>query len=448
MGSAPAPRRLATSRRATDTPQALTDARDWLYNDPEFIKTYTSNGVILSPGDTLKRPDYAATLELIATEGPAALYKGEIGAAIVDAVQARGGKLSVDDLKGACVRAGGACAGSERFTTPTLTPPDYTVQWSKPLVGSYRGHKVITPGAPASGAILLSALSTLDALPKPKEGAEADLHSTIEALRWAYGARLLLGDPDHVPGLGEVQAGLISPAAGRERAGKIGDKTNKPEVYLPATASAKNDNGTSNISAVDSEGYIATLTTTIGSLFGSRILVPGTGVHLNDSLNDFSLAGVPNWTGYPPAEPNYAAGGKRPLSSSTPYVLEREGKPVLVGGAAGGSTIIGANAQVIRNVVDFSHSALQALAAPRFHDQVLPDTTVLERGSDRGAEVTGFDDATATALAERGHNVTWWDSESRGLEVALTPPRIPRHTRRDPPPPRRHVRRRWRRAQV
>ncbi|TXT13684.1 hypothetical protein VHUM_01051 [Vanrija humicola] len=378
----------------TPPAQALTEARDWLYNDAEFVKTYTSNGAILAAGATLRRPDYAATLELIAAEGPDALYKGEIGAAIVDAVRARGGRLSVDDLK------------------------NYSVQWAKPLVGSYRGHRVITPGAPASGAILLSALGTLDALPPPKEGAEAGLHATVEALRWAYGARLLLGDPDFVPGLEGVQADLIAPAAGAERAAKIGEKTEKPETYLPSTAAAKNDAGTSNISAVDASGLVATLTTTIGSFFGSRILVPGTGVHLNDSLNDFSLEGVQNWTGYPPAEPNYAAGGKRPLSSSTPYVLETDGVPRLVGGAAGGSTIIGANVQVIRNVVDFGHSALEALAAPRLHDQVLPDVTALERPSDRGARVEGFDEATADALAARGHKIEWWD-KSRSTPVAI-----------------------------
>lgn len=174
-----------------------------------------------------------------------------------------------------------------------------------------------------------------------------------------------------------------------------------------------------------------TLTTTIGQIWASRIVVPGHNIVLNDSLDDFSIPGRPNGFGYAPSSANYVQAGKRPQSSSCPYILELSapallspgaagaaGAPELIaGGAAGGSTIISCNVQVIRNMVDYGMGPGGALAFRRLHNQLLPDATTLEQGTDRGAPVQGWAEGDAAALRKRGHTVEWIPRECGALSV-------------------------------
>lgn len=166
-----------------------------------------------------------------------------------------------------------------------------------------------------------------------------------------------------------------------------------------------------------------TLTTTIGQIWASRIIVPGYNIVLNDSLDDFSIPGRPNGFGYAPSPANYVQAGKRPQSSSCPYILERAspdtlspdaaagGPELLAGGAAGGSTIISCNVQVIRNMVDYGMGPGAALSFRRLHNQLLPNVTTLEQDTDRGAPVEGWTEADAKGLEKRGHKVEWIPSE-------------------------------------
>lgn len=184
------------------------------------------------------------------------------------------------------------------------------------------------------------------------------------------------------------------------------------------------DHGTSNITVTDENGLTVTLTTTIGQIWASRIIVPGYNIVLNDSLDDFSIPGRPNGFGYAPSPANYVQAGKRPQSSSCPYILERSapntlspdaptGPDLMAGGAAGGSTIISCNVQVIRNMVDYGMAPGDALSFRRLHNQLLPNVTTFEQDTDRGAPVQGWSEVDAKALEKRGHKVEWIPSKYR-----------------------------------
>ncbi|WVF70603.1 gamma-glutamyltransferase [Kwoniella sp. CBS 6097] len=371
----------------------------WTSSDPSYSSLF-QDGKPLPLGSIWRRPEYAKTLRKIAQEGAGALYTGAIAESIVDIVKERGGLMSLDDLK------------------------NYQVKWRKPLSTHYREYTLWAPPAPASGAIWLSAMGMLSRFEPEGQGSVTDLHRLTEALRLAYGQRTALGDPGFVPGLDEKQASWLTSSAIAERAQLIDDKrTHPPDYYKPPKVEIVEDHGTSNITAADSDGLVISITTTVGLGWGSRIIVPGYGFVLNDSMDDFSVEGRPNGTGYEPQMANYVYGGKRPLSSSCPYIVEltSTGQPVLSGGAAGGSTIISANTQVARNVLDYNMTPFEALKEKRLHNQILPDHSVLERsGSYNGVQVEGFEEGSeiVKGLKAKGHKIEWTD-RNRSVPVAL-----------------------------
>ncbi|ORY34735.1 gamma-glutamyltranspeptidase [Naematelia encephala] len=357
----------------------------WMANEPE-CSIFVQDGEILPVGGTVYRKGYANTLETIAEEGAGAFYEGPIAEALVKAVRNKGGLMTVQDLK------------------------DYKPQWNTPLSAKYRGNTLWAPPAPASGAIWLSAMGTLAHFEPTTSGSVLDLHRLTEVLRLAYGQRTQLGDPAFVPGLDERQRQWISAESVAERAKMVDDsKTFPPDYYKPPGVEIKEDHGTSNITVADSSGLVISVTTTVGLDFGSRVIVPGYGFCLNDSMDDFSVEGKPNATGYAPSPANYVVGGKKPLSSSCPYIIENDkGEVVLAGGAAGGSTIISANTQVARNVLDYGMSAAEALRANRLHNQILPNVSLLERSSThQGITIDGFSEEQARGLQEKGHVIEW-----------------------------------------
>nr|XP_018267316.1 gamma-glutamyltransferase [Kwoniella dejecticola CBS 10117]OBR89474.1 gamma-glutamyltransferase [Kwoniella dejecticola CBS 10117] len=356
-------------------------------HDPSFSSLFI-DGQAISPGSTWKRPEYAKTLKKISREGSEAFYTGEIAQAIVDVVRERGGLMTLDDLK------------------------NYNVEWNEPLSLDYKGYTIRSTPAPASGAIFLSALGMLSECQHQGEGSIEDLHVLTESLRLAYGQRTALGDPNFVPGLQEKQLSWLSPESIKERSKLITDKTHPPDYYKPPNVEIVNDHGTSNITAADSEGMVVSITTTVGLGWGSHIMVPGYGFILNDSMDDFSVEGRPNGTGYEPQVANYVYGGKRPLSSSCPYIISHKttNEPLASGGAAGGSTIISANVQVARNILEYQASAEESLRMNRLHNQILPNVSRLERKSfHQDITIAGFTEKQAKALEARGHQVEWVD---------------------------------------
>lgn len=288
----------------------------------------------------------------------------------------------------------------------TMTLADlanYTVV-SRPVKAvTYRGLELHTVGAPASGAVTLSILKTMEQFDLAEGRADAGLaaHRLTEAMRFGYGARVELGDPDHVAGVRALEDRMLSDAAARRTRGSISDDRTQPvRAYDPAALYAPGGHGTSHVVTADAAGMATSLTTTVNLLFGARLMDRASGVVLNNEMNDFSIPGVPNQFGFQPAAANYIRPGKRPLSSVTPVIAARlhGGGLYAAVGAAGGSRIISATTVALWHLLEHAMGMRDALREPRLHDQLMPNTVLLEYK---------FDNDTAAALTRRGHNVTW-----------------------------------------
>jgi gamma-glutamyltranspeptidase/glutathione hydrolase len=365
--------RLAESLRSLD-PKEPTANR-------AFLDTFT--GRSYAEGQILRRPELARTLGKLRAGGADAFYKGEIAAEIVASVRAAGGVLTAADLAG-------------------YAPTERT-----PLEAHHRGLRVVTMPPPSSGGVaLIEALGILDAhypaaadLDRDGRGSSAYLHAVTEALKHAFADRArYLGDPDFVT---VDVAHFVDPAYQAELARRI-----KPNGVLPRDAygtagappAVHRDGGTTHLSVIDADGNAVALTSTVNLAFGSHVVAGKTGIVLNDQMDDFSVApGVPNAFGLVGNAQNAIAPGKRPLSSMTPTIaFDSDGKVRVVVGAAGGPRIISATLQVLLGVTDWKLDAQAAVAAPRVHDQWVPE--VLNVDADIPRDVTD-------ALAKRGHTV-------------------------------------------
>lgn len=364
---------------------------EFLADDPSWAIDFAPNGEIVKLGETITRKRYADTLEVIATQGPDAFYTGAIAKATIAALTGKNGTMTLDDLK------------------------NYTVAIREPAEITYRGHKATSGSAPSSGAVALSTLKILDGYEGFSDPAAVNLstHRLDEAMRFAYGQRTELGDPSFVEGLAEYQKSMVSDEVAAEIRSRISDfRTQNVSYYDPDGIESLETPGTSHIVTADQSGMAVTLTTTVNLLFGSRVMVPETGVIMNNEMNDFSIPGSSNAFGYIPSPANFVRPGKRPLSSISPTIVETpDGRLYYAIGSAGGSRIITATLQNVRNVLDLGMTAAEALAAPRLHDQLSPNQVSLE---------WAYDNGTASYLASLGHNVTWTapgGSTAQGLRL-------------------------------
>lgn len=278
----------------------------------------------------------------------------------------------------------------------------------EPVSISYRGYKLYSSGVPSSGAVCLSTLKTMEGYDAADTSTDANLtlHRFDESMRFAYGAHQALGDPAFVRDVPRLEASMLDDAHAADVRARIRDDATQPvENYDPRRVYAPEHHGTSHVSAADARGVAVSSTTTVNLLFGSLLVVPETGVVLNDEMNDFSIPGVRNEFGYAPSPANYVRAGKRPLSSITPVIVERPSSSssstsilAAVVGAAGGSRIISATTQVLWHMLERGASAAAAVAEPRFHDQLMPNVVAFEYN---------FDNATVDSMKDKGHNVTW-----------------------------------------
>jgi gamma-glutamyltranspeptidase/glutathione hydrolase len=360
------------------------------------------DGAPIRRGFRLVQRDLAATLRTLAAEGAPAFYEGALAQAIAAEVQRRGGILTALDLA------------------------LYRPKLREPMRGSYRELEVLSFPPPSSGGVaLLEMLNVLEGFDLAGRGAgsSAASHLIAEAMKLAFADRnAFLGDPDFV----EVPvAGLTSkPYADALRA-----RINPPrwrrapwswgrsEVALRVEGAGEppRGGGTTHFSVADAAGNAVAATQTINLILGSGITVPGTGIVLNDEMDDFSAApGRPNAFGLVDTTgANAVAPGKRPLSSMTPTLVLRSGKPFVVTGSPGGPRIITTTLLTILNVVDFRMDASEAVAAPRIHHQWLPDVLEVEPGT--VADVV--DD-----LRRRGHEVRVADREWASAQLIVADP--------------------------
>lgn len=366
-----------------------------------------SRRIFLSPaalGETpgpWPQPELAATLARLQREGPRDFYEGETAHRIAAAMAANDGLITLEDLR------------------------NYRVAERVPLRGRYRGYEILTMPPPSSGGIaLLQMLGMLEAYDVAALGhhSAAKYHLFVEVMKRAYRDRAeYLGDPDfvRVP----VQA-LLAPDYLRQRMNDFSPDRATPAAEVApglgpraGAATRTESTETTHFSVIDAEGNAVANTFTINGGFGSGVTIPGTGVLMNNQMDDFtSKPGVPNLYGLLQGEANAIAPGKRPLSSMTPAIVLRDGRPFLITGAPGGATIINAVLQVITNVIDHRMPVAQAVAEPRIHHQWMPDVI--------NHDPYGLSTDTAELLRARGHRLALrnlYETEGPVLPLELYP---------------------------
>jgi gamma-glutamyltranspeptidase / glutathione hydrolase len=350
----------------------------------EFFKP---DGSGYLPGDVMRRKGLAKTLKAISKHGRDGFYSGWVADAIASDMAANGGLITRDDLS------------------------RYKVVEREPVIGTYRGYEIHSMPPPSSGGIhliqMLNMLETRAPYSSAGDSAEA-LHFLAETMRLAYADRAeLLGDTDFVdvPVQGLMSKEYAKSLASTINPNKAGDSS-KIGAGDPA---AYESHDTTQFSVIDKDGNFVSNTYTLNMSFGSGVVVPGTGILLNNQMDDFSAApGVPNYYGLVGNDKNAIAASKRPLSSMTPTLIFKDGAPFMAIGGAGGSRIITSVLQVIINVIDRGMNIGDAMEHPRIHHQWLPDQILYE---------PGISDDTKALLEAKGHKLTPIDWYARPQTV-------------------------------
>jgi gamma-glutamyltranspeptidase/glutathione hydrolase len=341
---------------------------------PESKRIFLNNGTPFTPGDVLRQPDLAATLQRIAANA-ADFYEGETARRFAAEMAKHGGEITLADLN--------AYAAVER----------------KALEGSYRGYSIYTAPPPSAGGLgLLHMLGVLEGSGYDKGGAgsAASIHFVAETMRRYYADRSeYIADPDFQP---VPIKQILDPRYIESRRRSIDPERATPsDAIKPGDLKSYESSETTHYSIVDEEGNAVAVTYTLNNGFGSGVTVPGLGFLLNDEMDDFSAKpGHPNSFGLVQGERNRIEPGKRPLSNMTPTILVRDGKLYMVTGTPGGARIINSVLKSIINVIDFKMNMQDAVDWPRFHHQWRPDRIEVE---------AGISPDTRALLAGRGHTV-------------------------------------------
>jgi len=342
---------------------------------PASVAAFTKNGVPYEPGEILKQPDLAKTLERIATQGPAGFYQGETAALLEKDMAANGGLITREDLK------------------------NYTAVRRAAVKGTYRGYDIISMPPPSSGGIgIIEMLNVLEGydIKSMGFGSAAEIHVMAESMKRAYADRAkFLGDPDFNPDMPLARL-MSKPYAADLR------KTINPDHASKSSRTTfewpHESDETTHISVVDAQRNAVSLTYTLEQGYGVKIVVPGAGFLLNNEMGDFNAA--PEMTteqGLIGTKPNLTEPGKRMLSSMAPTILAKDGRLFMVTGSPGGRTIINTVLETIVDAVDFDMNAQDAVDAARFHHQWLPDVINYEK--------FGFSPDTVKELERRGHTL-------------------------------------------
>lgn len=371
---------------------------------PSSAGIFLKDGQPLKKGDTLVQTDLAATYRAVAEKGIEWFYEGEFATKTGEWMTANGGILTAADFA------------------------SYKAPEREPIRSKYRGYDLITMPPPSSGGVhVAQILNILEHFPLKHFRASSRIHVITEAMKLAFADRAhWLGDPDFA----KVPRGLVDPAYAAELAKKIDlDRvTPVPSHNMPPHWEGDIfGKHTTFLCTADAEGNWVALNQTINTAFGSKVVIPGTGVLLNDEMDDFAVQpGVPNAFKLVGAEANAVAPGKRPLSSMSPTIALKDGKPVIVTGAAGGPTIITQALLLLTHIIDDGMLPAEALAEPRFHHQWNPDELKIE---------TTFGEGTLKRVKALGHKLDeskgfgacqaiWFDQEKK-LFFPAHDPRIP-----------------------
>ena len=340
---------------------------------PELGRVFLVKDEVPAEGEIIRQPDLGQTLKAIVSEGANVFYKGWIAQAITDTVKKEGGILSVEDLR------------------------DYKPIWREPLVGSYRKRTVITMPPPSSGGVvLIEMLNVLEGhqLSELVHNSATYLHLIAEVMKHAFADRAqYLGDPDFVKAPIPT---LVSKDYAAWIRGRISPIKTHPPKYYGLVNFKPEQGGTTHFSVLDRFGNAVACTLSVNTRFGSKILVPKTGIVLNNEMDDFAIHQSGNVYGLVGNEANSLQPKKRPLSSMTPTIVLQGDRPELIVGAAGGPRIISAVLQTILNVLDFHMPVKEAVETPRIHHQWIPDTIGVEEK---------IPPETKKSLERRGHTL-------------------------------------------
>jgi gamma-glutamyltranspeptidase/glutathione hydrolase len=376
---------------ADDTADTLPDLYRRMARWPNSAKTFSHvDGSPLHDGDRLIQSDLAATLAAIAEQGPRGFYQGPVAEKLVKSVRDAGGIMTLDDLK------------------------SYQAVIRAPVRGSYRGYGIVSMPLPSSGGtVLIESLNILEGFPLGdiKQGSASSLHLMIEAMKRAYADRArYLGDPAFVNAPTNIL--LAKDYAAKQRA-SIDLARATPWTDMIAAKPPREGSNTTHYSVVDSRGNAVSNTYTLNFPYGVGLVADGTGVLLNNELDDFTAApGASNAFGLVGFEANLPGPGKRPLSSMSPTIVLKDGKPALVTGTPGGSRIISAVLQIVVDVLDYKMDVAAAVAAPRVHHQWMPDVVRVEHG---------FTEDVLDELKAKGHQVVEPLGQTSANSIAVTP---------------------------
>jgi gamma-glutamyltranspeptidase / glutathione hydrolase len=363
------------------------ELQKWPSSTKIFFK---DDGAPYQPGEVLVQSDLADAMRLIAAKGPDAFYGGSIAEKIVAEVSRAGGNLTVDDFE------------------------SYRAMLREPVRGTYRGYEIVSMPPPSSGGVhIIQILNTLEDVPIGELGPESaeTIHQMAEAMKYAYADRSeYLGDPDFV----DVPVGALTSKdyAKTIRARIDPDRAAPAAEIKPGDLAPYESPDTTHFSVVDQEGNAVANTYTINFSYGTGLVANGTGILLNNELDDFSAKpGVPNAYGLIGGDANAVEPRKRPLSSMSPTLVLRDGRPFLVTGSPGGSRIITTTLQVIMNVIDHDMNIAEATFAPRIHHQWLPDELRIEEG---------ISPDTIRLLEQKGHTVALQETMGSTQSIMIT----------------------------
>ena len=382
----------------------LISVKDQLFQDEAArLVFFHGDGSLLKVGEILHQQDLAETYKNIADHGADWFYKGPFARTTGAWMSDHHGVLSAADFA------------------------EYKLKKREPLVTTYRGYEIIGFPPPSSGGIhVAQILNILENFDLQKWGPDSPLtiHVIAEAMKLAFADRAFwLGDPDYA----KVPKGLASKAYAKELASQIRlDQVIKVPGHgsPPESSTALFSRHTTHFSTADMEGNWVACTATLNTTFGAKIIIPGSGVVLNNQMDDFSIeSGVPNFFGLVGAEANAVEPGKRPLSSMSPTIIQKGGVPLYSLGGAGGPTIISQTVLTIVRMIDFAMPLEKAMAAPRFHQQWQPDKLVVEKS---------LAESILTVLRQLGHNISLTEqigaSQAAGFEgnklVGFGEPRV------------------------